>query len=199
MKKKVNSKTLKGIMLGTLIGIIITGSVGAVAMTIDARELSYTPQNENFEANNAKEALDGLYNMMEENKNNGINENSVISFSIEAHRTDTKVGEPSRVYSFDGAATVSDYISVSSVDLRTTTVVKDFSAYVLGASLISHGTHSIFINGEKTGTFTHNYVTNVHENSVFKMNFKAGDVLTFSVGPGNSTGMNGTLWAFYII
>lgn len=198
MKKYLKNKKLKVNLIIFFVVMLIIENIGVIAVTLAADQVSYSPSNKNFNVDNSKDALDTLYTLLEKNGTSGVNENSVISFSIKAYRTDTNTGEPTRVYAYDGNKSVSDYISVSS-DLITTTVVKDFTAYVVGASLLSQKKHSILANNVVLASFTHDYVNNIYENAVFKLNFKKDDNLTFIVGPGNSTGMNGTLWAFYII
>mgnify|MGYP003301650574 CR=1 FL=1 len=65
--KLLNRKqsTIKGIAIGTILGGLIFGSIGVAAVTLTANQIKYTPNNEKFNATNAKEALDEIYKIAE--------------------------------------------------------------------------------------------------------------------------------------
>lgn len=54
-------KKLKGILLGFILGGIFFGGIGVAAITLTAKEIKYTPSNENFTVTNASDAIDELY------------------------------------------------------------------------------------------------------------------------------------------
>jgi len=56
---------IKGMIIGTIIGGLIFGGIGTAAVTLTAKEIKYTPSNENFAVTNAKEALDEIYKIAE--------------------------------------------------------------------------------------------------------------------------------------
>jgi len=58
-------KTIKGMLFGTIFGFLIAGGIGVAAVTLQAEQVKYTPSNSNFEAINAKEALDEIYKLAE--------------------------------------------------------------------------------------------------------------------------------------
>ena len=67
MNFKINgkSKIIKVFLLGTVLGGIIFGGLGVAAVTLTAKDIKYTPSNEEFTATNAKEALDEIYELAE--------------------------------------------------------------------------------------------------------------------------------------
>ena len=72
-----NNKTLKAVILTAIISILLTGSIGVVALTLYADDIIYTPANTNWKIDNAESALNDLYvltnNKLTENYNNGYN------------------------------------------------------------------------------------------------------------------------------
>lgn len=66
MKEKNNNKYLLLITFLLLSSLIFISS-GVVAITLNADEITYTPNNSKFNAKNAKQALDTLYTMTENN------------------------------------------------------------------------------------------------------------------------------------
>jgi len=58
-------KNLKPVLIGFLFGILVSGGVGVAAVTLTAKEISYTPSNEKFTATNAEEALNEIYKIAE--------------------------------------------------------------------------------------------------------------------------------------
>ena len=68
----IKRKTIKGIIIGTVLGGIITGGVGVTAVTLTAKEIKYTPSNQTSTATNADEAINELYEMTEELKDKAI-------------------------------------------------------------------------------------------------------------------------------
>lgn len=60
---KNNKITLKGTLFGFLLGTLVFGGMGVVAVTLNASQIKYTPSNSNFAATNAKEALDEIYKL----------------------------------------------------------------------------------------------------------------------------------------
>ena len=66
-KTQVSSKKkciISGIT-GLIIGVIITGGIGVVAITMNADQIKYTPSNDKFTATNMKEAMDEIYKIAE--------------------------------------------------------------------------------------------------------------------------------------
>lgn len=70
MKFRIDMKTIKGVLLGTVLGGIIFGGLGVAAITLTAKDIKYTPSNENFTVTNAKEAIDELYKISEDKISN---------------------------------------------------------------------------------------------------------------------------------
>ena len=65
MKKLINKNTL----FGFIIGLIITSSVGVIATTLYySNEVSYTPEDNNWNVDNVKDALDSLYSETRSNE-----------------------------------------------------------------------------------------------------------------------------------
>ena len=56
---------MKGIVLGTFFGVLLTSGIVVTATTLTAKEIKYTPSNEKFTATNAEEALDEIYKIAE--------------------------------------------------------------------------------------------------------------------------------------
>ena len=65
--KLMNQKqsTMKGIIIGVFLGTVLTGSITVTAVTLTAKEIKYTPNNQNFTATNAEEALNEIYKIAE--------------------------------------------------------------------------------------------------------------------------------------
>jgi len=74
---KKNNRTLKIVVLTSIISILLTSSIGVVALTLYADDIIYTPANTNWKIDNAESALNDLYTMtntkLTENYNNGYN------------------------------------------------------------------------------------------------------------------------------
>lgn len=62
---KINKNTIFTFILGILVGTFLLGGIGAVAITLSSDEISYSPTNNKFIVNNAKEALDTIYQIAE--------------------------------------------------------------------------------------------------------------------------------------
>lgn len=58
-------KTIKGIIIGGILGTIITGGLGVAAVTLTAEQIKYMPSNENFTVTNVQEAMDEIYKIAE--------------------------------------------------------------------------------------------------------------------------------------
>lgn len=78
MKKIIN--LIKNNIFGFIIGVLITSSVGIGAATLYfSNEVSYTPTDTTWNVDNVKEALDELYSIENEFKNNVSNGYSLVS------------------------------------------------------------------------------------------------------------------------
>ena len=63
---------IKGILIGTILGGIIFGGIGAAAVTLTAEQITYTPSNEEFDVTNAQDALNELYKLSENSSNSNL-------------------------------------------------------------------------------------------------------------------------------
>ena len=82
--KSKNKNTLFGLSLGLLLGGIIFGSIGVVAVTLTADQISYTPNDSSFSVNNTKAAIDSLYDMALNNSQKVVYLGTGTSFDIKA-------------------------------------------------------------------------------------------------------------------
>lgn len=57
---KIINNNLK-VIVAFILGILITSTIGVVAYTINANDVSFTPSNKNWKVTNVKEAVDELY------------------------------------------------------------------------------------------------------------------------------------------
>ena len=72
MNKLINFfKNNKKVIIGFIIGVIFTGSIGVFAYTINAKDVAFTPRNKNWNVSNVEEAIDYL------KENTGINLNNI--------------------------------------------------------------------------------------------------------------------------
>ena len=69
MKKFIKSNIK--LIIGVIIGIFLTGSIGVIAYTINAKDVAFTPRNKNWNVSNVEEAIDYL------KENTGINLNNI--------------------------------------------------------------------------------------------------------------------------
>lgn len=56
---------VKGLVTGIIVGGLLFGSVGAVAIGLTAKEIKYTPSNDKFTVTNVQEAIDEIYKIAE--------------------------------------------------------------------------------------------------------------------------------------
>ena len=54
-------KIIKGFVIGIIIGVIISGGIGVAAVTLTSEQVTYNPDNTNFNVTNVKQALDEIY------------------------------------------------------------------------------------------------------------------------------------------
>jgi len=69
----IRRKTIKGIVIGSIFGIILAGSIGVAAVTLTAKEVSFSPSDSEFNVNNVEGAINELYNIAVENSQSAIN------------------------------------------------------------------------------------------------------------------------------
>lgn len=50
-------------IIGMILGSLITGGIGAIAVTLAADQITYTPDDNQFNVDNVKEAVDKLYEL----------------------------------------------------------------------------------------------------------------------------------------
>lgn len=62
----LKKKTMKGIVIGVILGTIITGGIGVTAITLSANQVNYSPSNSSFNVSNVKAAIDKLYEITED-------------------------------------------------------------------------------------------------------------------------------------
>lgn len=55
-------KKAKYIIFGIILGVLLTGSIGVIAYSINAKDITFTSTNDNFKAATVQEAMDELYN-----------------------------------------------------------------------------------------------------------------------------------------
>ncbi len=67
--KKFIKNNIK-LIIGVIIGVVLTGSVGVIAYTINARDVEFSPSNENWNVSNVEEAIDYIKENMGINVNN---------------------------------------------------------------------------------------------------------------------------------
>jgi len=65
----MNVRNLKCAVLSFVLGGIVFSGIGVIAVTLTAKDIKYTPSNENFTATNVEEAMDGLYDIANELEN----------------------------------------------------------------------------------------------------------------------------------
>ena len=53
----------KGIIIGIIVGVLITSGVGVVAYSYNAKDVGYTPKDTTWKVNNVKEAIDYVYEL----------------------------------------------------------------------------------------------------------------------------------------
>lgn len=64
-KSLIKNHKNTGIVIGTIIGAILTGSLGVAAVTLSAEQIKYTPKDSSILVTNAKQALDEIYKIAE--------------------------------------------------------------------------------------------------------------------------------------
>ena len=83
--KLKNKNTLFGLSLGLLLGGIIFGSIGVVAVTLTADQVSFTPNDSSFSVNNTKAAIDSLYDMALNNSQSVVYLGTGTSFDLTSY------------------------------------------------------------------------------------------------------------------
>ena len=59
--KRVNNKSLKLVIMSSLITAIIVGSIGVIAASLSAKDIGFTSTNEEWQVNNVEDAINDLY------------------------------------------------------------------------------------------------------------------------------------------
>lgn len=65
---KIRKNSFNGIILGMIIGIVITSGIGVTAITLNANQVTFTPNDSSFGVTNTKAAIDKLYSMASTSK-----------------------------------------------------------------------------------------------------------------------------------
>ena len=125
---------------GIIIGGLIFGGIGVAAVTLTAKQITYTPSNSEFNATNAEEALNKLYEM-------GSNIESIIylgqgtSFNVTSYEgyqnftADNFIVEPISA----GLASVGGMSHKANYVYMGLTLNKSYSNGVLSASVVANG------------------------------------------------------------
>lgn len=79
-------KDYKKFIFGFILGGLLFGSIGVVALTLTADQIEYTPSNSEFNVNNTKDAIDELYAMtLNNNKNNLVSLGTGTQFDLSTY------------------------------------------------------------------------------------------------------------------
>lgn len=66
MRKVLKKDILKGMIIGIIIGVLAFGGIGAVAITLTAKDINYTSSESEFAVDNVKSAIAELYKISQE-------------------------------------------------------------------------------------------------------------------------------------
>lgn len=80
---KCNSLTF--LIIGFIIGGLVFGSIGVVAVTLQASQVTYTSNNSDFSASNVKDAIDKLYEISSSESQNVVDLGTGTSFDLTSY------------------------------------------------------------------------------------------------------------------
>ena len=85
-------RIIKNPIFTFIIGLIIAGSIGVIAATYNAKQITYTPSDNSWDVNNVNSALDSIKqdkNMEIDNLNSELNKYKTVSFTFSSYASST--------------------------------------------------------------------------------------------------------------
>lgn len=115
MKKTKKQSTVKGIVIGTILGTVLTGSIAVTAVTLTAKEIKYTPSTQISTATNAEDAINELYEMTVDLKGNIIYDVINLGNAREINITDIVGAENIDKYTVDDFICLTTYEPIGGI------------------------------------------------------------------------------------
>ena len=150
MLPNYKNQTIKVILITTIICSIFFGTAGVVALTLYADDIIYNPSNSNFNANTAEDALNELYELVQ---NTSGTDGKIESLGTSTtHSYDMKALYPNEYQNF----TVDDFVvEVKTGSNQSSSYNSDSYLSRTDHNAISVGTYTLNKNyNQTTGIFT---------------------------------------------
>ena len=81
----MNKIMLMGMVIGISIGAILFGGLGVAAVTLSAKDVTFTPTNSSFKASNTQDAINELYNIAINNSQSVVYLGTGTSFNLSSY------------------------------------------------------------------------------------------------------------------
>jgi len=91
---------MKNYIIGFILGAIICSSITAYAVSLASKDITFIPENENWQVTNVEEALDDLYSVADDKKCDTTNSKSLYLIS-DNQAFDTTHATTSYTYTYD--------------------------------------------------------------------------------------------------
>lgn len=113
-------KDFKNIMIGFLAGAILFGSFGVAAITLTAKEITYTPSDSSFDVSNTETAINKLYEMAKNGSSTGTG--LVVFGGMDAYRTVSAVLQAGTYQVWGVAKTYAKYTGAAHISYGSSTI-----------------------------------------------------------------------------